>query len=264
MRAGTDAEVARLVEDLLERFALAPAADADWRRHLRDLRWVLTADYAEAVDRHVRGGDLAVPELIARARPLLPDFNRAPLRFEASVARLVDAADGPRLRLRTSRHGRLGDPLRGFYHRADAERTVVWLNLGHLPTAVAATFAHEVGHWFWDELQANPAATHAFYNVDYAAHLDDARELFADAFAALAAYPQAQARQLFDVRRWPFGDLRRHARENVVDVQRYLVREYAGDLGPRSKLPIRCRLMYMISMIHFARLRTALLHVVGA
>ncbi len=259
-----DRDLDALVADLVAHFALS-ARYPGWRAQVRDLQRVLAADYDAAVDRHVRSGALPIAELTARARSVLPDFNQRPLRFDEGIARLVEAPQGPRLRLHTSRRGRMGDPLRGFYHRPDATRTLVWVNLAHLPTAVAATFAHEVGHWLGDEVHGLRAGSHAFFNVDYAAHLDDAREVFADAFATLAAYPHPQAVQLFERRRWPFGgNLRRQAQANVRDVHRYLVREYGGDLSPQSRVPVRCRFLYMIGMIHFARLRAAILHVVDA
>lgn len=139
------------------------------------------------------------------------------------------------------------------------------MNLRHVLTAVAASFAHELGHWFWDDLHAcEVAGPHPFYNAGFADHLGDPRELFADFFTTIAAYPKGLAQRFLSSRAWSrVPQLRRHAKTTVGDVYDYLRKEYGADLGEGSGLSAPSRLYYITSMIHFARLRTAVLNVRG-
>jgi hypothetical protein len=254
-----------LIVEILRSFELDSARVAGRRRQVRDLTRALTIDYREAVSRMTRAGDLPLRELGARANELLPGFNRVPLHFEEAIARFTDPAAGPRATVRMSGHGKAGHPLRGFYCRPGEAPALIWVNLHHVLTAVAASFAHELGHWFWDDLHgAAPAAPLAFYNGGFADHLDDPRELFADCFTTIAAYPHDLAERFFSRRGWPrLPALRRHGEATVAEVYGYLRREYGADLETSGGLSVPTRLYYVTSMIHFARLRAALLQVKG-
>jgi hypothetical protein len=254
-----------LVAEILESFELLSLGHAARKRRLGDLRRALTADYMGSVQRMARAGDLPLRDLSRRAGELLPGFNVTPLHFEEAVARFTDPSAGPRATVRMSGHGRSGHPLRGFYYRSEEAPALIWVNLRHVLTAVAASFAHELGHWFWDDLNARTASgPYPFYNAGFAEHLDDPRELFADCFTTIAAYPRDLARLFFSPRGWPrVPALRQQERATVADVYDYLRREYGADLGPKSGLAPPSRLYYVTSMIHFARLRAAVLKVTG-
>jgi hypothetical protein len=254
-----------LIAEILRSFELVSLAQAAKGGRLRDLRRALSADYPGAVRRMARDGELPLRDLSRRARELLPGFNESPLHFEEAIARFTDPAAGPRATVRMSQHGKAGHPLRGFYYRPEKAPALIWLNLRHVLTAVAASFAHELGHWFWDDLNARISSRpRPFYNAGYAEHLDDPRELFADCFTTLAAYPHGLARRFFSPHGWPrIPAMRRQEKSTVADVYRYLRKEYGADLGEGSGLSAPSRLYYVTSMIHFARLRAAILDVTG-
>jgi hypothetical protein len=253
-----------LIAEILESFELLALGHAARKRRLGDLRRALTADYEGSVRKMVHAGELPLRDLSRRAGELLPGFNRTALHFEEAVARFTDPSAGPRATVRMSGHGKSGHPLRGFYYRTEEAPALIWVNLRHVLTAVAASFAHELGHWFWDELKATKTSgPHPFYNAGFAEHLDDPRELFADCFTTMAAYPRDQARRFFSSRGWPRPALREHEKATVAAVYDYLRREYGADLGPQSGLAPPSRLYYVTSMIHFARLRSAVLKVTG-
>ncbi len=255
------ADVDDLINDILRAFAFRPRPSASWKARLRDLRWILGSDYAAAVDRFARAGDLPLVRLEEEARKVFPEFNRQPLQFDDTVERVACH----QVQVRMSRYGKAGHPLRGFYHHDSGDR-LIWLNVGHVPTAVAATLGHEVGHALWDDvLRPRASGTKPFYNAEFAAHLRDPRELFADVFATVAAYPADAARELFTRRGWPrnFSGLKEKGADGVAAVQQHLSRHYGADLSAASGLPVARRFYYMSSMIHFAKVRAAALHVVG-
>lgn len=103
-----------------------------------------------------------------------------------------------------------------------------------------------------------------FYNNDFAAHLRDARELFADILTTIAAYPRALARQIFSHRGWPrMAALRHREQATIADVYAHLQLHYQADLGPRSGLPSGQRLRYIVNMVHFSKVRAAILYTEG-
>lgn len=232
---------------------------------MADLCWVLQKDYTSTIRRLAKQGQLPLRELEERARALFPEFNRAPLQFSDNVRRVADPSRGLGVRLRMSAYGKAGHPLRGFYHQETDRGPLIWVNMRHTPTAMAATFAHEVGHVLWNDVQSERRlGTQPFYNADFATHLRDPGELFADAFTTMAAYPTEVARRLFTPRGWPRLAAARGLEEAAIaDVYSYLRQHYAAELGPGSGLPPVRRFHYLASMIHFAKIRAAILHTVG-
>lgn len=162
--------------------------------------------------------------------------------------------------------GRQGHPLRGFYHRPERKRPIIWLNCQHTETAVGATLAHELGHHFWAQIaDCDEPTTRTLHHDGFAGHVDDPRELFADAFPAIGGYPQAAARRLFSRAKWWQPQLRdgSSARDAVARIERHVHRHYPGDLGGRGGLSTGLRLYYLGSLVHFSKLRAAILRVTG-
>jgi hypothetical protein len=197
--------------------------------------------------------------------PFIRSFNEASLHFEELAGRIADPDPGPAVHVRLTPHGASGHPLRGFYYQGPEVGSLIWVNVRHVPTAVAASLAHEIGHWLWDDLQHSAASvTHPFYNAAFAAHLRDPRELFADAFTTIAAYPRQAARRFFARSGWrrALSGLGAADQNTVVAVHAYLQREYGADLGPQSELSLGRRFNYITSMVHFAKVRAAALEAV--
>jgi hypothetical protein len=140
----------------------------------------------------------------------------------------------------------------------DAGVFVIFLNTAHQPGAVAATFAHELGHYVHSRLV--PRHEHAPIELspmapNFAAHLRDPRELFSDSLVALAAYdreavakPRDRAGESLD--------------ETIALAGRMIRPEYRIDFGAR-RLSRVWRTRYLAATIHFFKLRRALLETAG-
>lgn len=256
-----DKDIDRLVELILASLGLDGRGPAGrWRARLKDLRRILAADYCGTVDSLRRSGALPVRSLVRAAKRDFADLNERPLRFDDIVRQRI-AALGIALRLNAQPH-RLA--LRAFYHRAGGTGALIWLNAAHPAPAVAASLGHELGHWYREQLlgAARETSTLAFFNSDFAEHLSRADELFADLFPVIAAYPHALARRIFPRGGWQqvlSGILRP---DGVIDaVRAHLRSSYDYDLGEHRKFGPPRRLSYVTSMLHFARLRWAILDV---
>jgi hypothetical protein len=227
---------------------------------LVDLKRVLSADYREA------------PGL--PTKPLLHDVGRiVDLEIKPHFPRLSDDWDksellthltetfGPReieVRAEPYRRG-AGLALRGFFCRAESganKKFLIFLNTAHLSGAVAATFGHELGHYIYGSMVGEHQRMNAFMEGTFAHHLTDQSECFADSLVALAAY----SRDL--IRRIGLADELAPGKSEQFFKR---IKEAYGIIGSRyhdfgsSRLATASRVRYLTSMIHFFKLRRALL-----
>lgn len=107
--------------------------------------------------------------------------------------------------------------------------------------------------------------TRTLHHDGFAAHLDDPRELFADVFAAVGGYPHPIASKLFARSAWwgPQVERAAAASATVARVEKHVHRCYPGNLGPHGGLTPKLRVYYLGSLIHFSKLRAAILRVTG-
>lgn len=155
-----------------------------------------------------------------------------------------------------------GLALLGFYvdkHHQMLQRPLIYLNTAHVPAAVTVAFCHEFGHYLtaklfklWDE------PVHLYFDADYASHLNDPVELAADALAAIRCYPVEIARQIFATP-WNWGLVARTGRltGDAFDKVRAYIGSHGFDFSP--DLPVQQNVNYLAGMIHYAKLRWALL-----
>lgn len=154
----------------------------------------------------------------------------------------------------------------GFYLGSDSglqKRPLICLNGAHHPAAVGTAFLHEVGHHVTAKLfSTRDEAVRLSRQIGYEAHLKDPRELAADLLVSLGVYPRNMAAKLFDpssVRKVSAsgdGPIESQAAKVVVGT----ARRYGVDL---ETLPIQKRLQYQAGLIHFSKLRQALLEEYG-
>lgn len=237
-----------------------------WGKLLRDLVAIASHDYEVPIRRYVASGELPLCELQRTVRRTFPEFGFAPLSFDDSLHRAQDRKDGLGVVVSLSAYGKPGHPFRGFYVHQHARRPLIWVNRQHTNTAMGATFAHELGHHYWTEMAAREATEpRVFHHLALADHLSDPQELFADSFAAMAGYPYATAVALFGKKAWtaPASIGLRSMLSGLKRVERHIHRHYPGDLGPASGLPPTRRLYYLGSMLHFAKVRAAILRTVS-
>ena len=156
-----------------------------------------------------------------------------------------------------------GLALFGFYlsHGPGAEkRPLICVNAAHHRAAVGTAFAHEVGHHVTASLfgtRTRPPLPSLY--TGYESHLDDQLELAADITVSLGMYPRGTALKLF--REIEHGTtetaeqrIRSATRAAVLD---YVRCQYGLDL---AGLSIQKQIQYQAGLIHFTKLREALLH----
>ena len=190
-------------------------------------------------DSAVRLGSMK--EFAARASALGADFKIAKMPWPSGLALL------------------------GFYLGKDSgleKRPLICLNGAHHPAAVATAFLHEVGHHVTADLfSTRNELVQLSRQTGYDSHLNNARELAADVLVSLGVYPRNMAAKLFEVdrdRRIP----REEGAKSPPTAKAVLgtARRYGLDF---ERLPDQKKLQYQAGLIHFTRLRQALLEEYG-
>jgi len=155
----------------------------------------------------------------------------------------------------------------GFYLGSDSgleNRPLICLNGAHHPAAVATAFVHEVGHHVTAKLFSSRDVTvRLSRQTGYDAHLSDPRELAADVLVSLAVYPHNMAERLLEPA--SVGKISRNADQRLESqgASQLVVgtaRRYGVDL---LSLPSKKRLQYQAGLVHFTKLRQALLDEYG-
>lgn len=256
-----DALVSRLLDEIKIPFA---SLGKRVMAQLGDLKQVLAADYQK------------VPGL--PAKPMLNELARAvdndikaradiwkewaePERFGHLMKRF-----GPReIEVRAEPYRRnAGMALRGFFCRADVGRKakfVIFLNTAHHPAAVAATLGHELGHYLYGSMVGETTAMTAFMEGTFAGHLLDEHELFADSLVALSAYTPEQIKVIGRLDKLEPGGSDRFFKR-IQKTYESMAPRFQLDLS-RDVISAPWRVSYLTSMIHFFKLRCAVLESAG-
>jgi hypothetical protein len=254
---------ALLAEILAESRQKGNAKQTAWAKPADDIRKLVRRDYVRSLRSHLPYRELKA--LTGAFERLLPGFNRETVGVNLmSVESLAEKARALRLHFKASPYeGDEGLSLRGFYvtrRRGMLKRPLIYVNTAHHPLAVVATFCHEVGHHVSAGLfglESDPV--HFFFDADYNGHLDDPGELAADVVVSIAAYPEPIARTFFATP-WNWGLVARAKNlpeAALNDVRQRLKSVYGFDLMER--IPANQQLHYLLGMIHYAKLRWALL-----
>ncbi len=268
-------EVTKLVGEILASLDSSGRMELEsWRNPERDLQLVEQRDYAPSL-RALLDRD-ALKEVVRAGRDIFPDLNRH--HDTTLVERWLNGDPSNYLQKlfaqvtkRRDIHfqsnpftGEGGEALRGFFVDRDGEtlaRPLIYVNTAHHPVAVASTLFHEVGHLVASEVFApQHKAVQFFFDVDYASHLDDLGELIADVVLCLAAYPVETARKLFGAA--GKADPRSKALHLPDQMLSRISEHYRTRFGVSivaADIPPSRKLNYLGGMIHFAKLRSALL-----
>jgi hypothetical protein len=206
-------------------------------------------------------GRREVLEIVAEARSMVwPHLNREPVRLVTprEFTRLWSSL-GVDFRL-ANFGGPRGLALMGFYagKMGPSRRPLIYVNTAHHPAVVGSAFCHEMGHHLTAKIFASQKE-HAHYltYTAYAEHLDDPAELAADCLVSLGVFPEDIARKMFEVERRP-SRRAKPAEPVFARVRNYFQSRYGLNLDAR--LPAHKKLPYLAGMIHYANLRSALLH----
>jgi len=233
-----------------------------WKRPTRDLRRLLKHDYVHSLRRSLSYAQ--VRKLVRAFQEIFPSFNACSLS-------MMSDGDFQELTGRLGVHCKAapyvednGMALRGFYVANSSgllKYPLIFVNTAHHRLAAMTTFVHELGHHVaCQRLRLDPEPVHFFFDAAYADHLGEPAELAADVMVSLAGYPQDTAREIF-ASDWNWGLVARA--ENLPEaafkeVRRHLKRAYGFDL-PLEQMSDSQRLHYLTGMIHYAKLRWALL-----
>lgn len=245
--------------------ASARASGADqleaWKKPERDLRRLAKRDYVRALRRNIGYRELktvtaALEDTVARL-----DGGRYAW---GSLEAMRMAAGSLALHFKAEPYG--GDEglaLRGFYvdkNSRTLRHPLIFVNTSHAPIAVSTTFCHEFAHYLTAGLLGSGRhSLHFFYDSAYASHLDDPTELVADSLVALQAYPRELALKLFKTP-WNWGLVGRIGSlpGHAFEQSRLHLKRASGFDFP-AELPALQNMHYLSGMIHYAKLRWALL-----
>jgi hypothetical protein len=232
-----------------------------WKKPSDDIKRLVRHDYVRSLRRNLPYHEIRA--LVSAFTEKLPGFNREVVGM-LPTDQLAGWASALDLHFKAAPYaGDDGLALRGFYvTRADGilKRPLIYVNTAHHPLAVSSTFCHEVGHHMSSEvLGADETPVHFFFDADYASHLEEPSELGADVMVSLAGYPEPIARKIFATP-WKWGLVARAkdlTEAALLEVRSHLKKAYGFDLMER--IPANQRLHYLSGMIHYAKLRWALL-----
>ena len=233
-----------------------------WKKPTDDIKRLVRHDYVRSLRRNLPYRE--VKTLVNAFSDKLPGFNRE-IVGSMPIKQLAEWAASLDLHFKASPNaGEDGLALRGFYiTRRDGilKRPLIYVNTAHHPLAISSTFCHEVGHHFSSELLGDNEETpvHFFFDADYASHLEEPAELAADVMVSIAGYPEPVARKIFATP-WKWGLVARAkdmTEAALVEVRGHLKKAYAFDV--MELIAASQRLHYLSGMIHYAKLRWALL-----
>jgi len=266
----TAREVDGLVSKLLTEVKIPfPSLGKRVLGHLADLKKVLSTDYVETAD-------LPDKNLLKELSRVVESDIKAPMStwnqsgvkpWEAPelLPHLTKLFGGRELELRAEPYLEgAGLALRGFFCRANVgakSKFVIFLNTAHHPGAVIATFGHEIGHYIYGSLVGERAPMAAFLEGTFSNHIHETDELFADSLVAFSAYNRELIKEIGPLKNVVpgksdelFGRIRRAY--SLVGTR------YELDLTER-KMGNVWRVRYLTSMVHFFKLRCALLDKTG-
>ena len=251
-----------LVEEILGRAHIAGRNELEaWKKPKKEMRELASLDYVRVVRRTLDYRVLCA--IIGEVRKIWPQLNRRQFRPKP-LNRLVEISSDLRILLQATPYpGPEGMALRGFYvDKAPKllKRPLIYLNTAHHSAAVQATFMHEIGHHVTAKVTASASDhVHYFFNAGHRNHLGEPAELAADVLVSLAAYPQPLARRIF-AKPWDWGLVARV--DSLPDQEFAQIRKHLRELLEfdfSASLPLRQSFNYLAGMIHYAKLRWALL-----
>jgi hypothetical protein len=234
---------------------------AAWKKPGDDIKRLVRYDYVRCLRRNLDYRQ--VRELVQAFDEIFPGFNNHPINMY-STDHFAEIASEMQFHFQASPYTEEdGLALRGFYvtrRKGVLKHPLIYLNTAHHPLAVATTFCHELGHHVSSELFGlTSEPVHFFFDADYAAHLEEPAELAADVMVSFAGYPASAARKIFQ-QPWDWGLVARAknlTEAALKEVRGHLRKVYGFDLMER--IPANQRLHYLSGMIHYAKLRWALL-----
>ncbi len=227
-----------------------------------EIKTIAQRDYSGPVRKWF--GRSEVCQLISEAkRTAWPRLNEEPVRL-ASPKEFTKAWSPLGIEIRLAKFSSAhGSALLGFYVRKNSTlgRPLICVNTAHHLAVIGAAFAHEMGHHLTSEIFGLGSEPHFLLYTGYGDHLDDPQELAADLMVSVGVYPQRVARKAFDKVRRPVDGRPQGRRGSDYDFNEmldYFAERYGLDFKGHSS-PAN-RLQYLAGIIHYTKLRQALLN----
>ena len=250
------ATLKRVVRDILAMAGEAERERAAASREIEnDFQPIARRDYERCLKLNFSRRELS--KILEAFRTALPNLDHKQLK-PMPLPSLAHVASRLGLKFQAnSFDGPEGTSLRGFYVATKAlKQPLMCLNTDHHRTAINSTFWHEMGHHLTVPLLPYPEESPTLtFGRDFEEHLGDPRELAADILVSLVCYSHSAAKQLFG----PL--LQKGSAENVHAVLSGAKTHMNAVWGFNFDNRIRAadNLHYLEGMIHFAKLRLALL-----
>ena len=227
-----------------------------------EIRFLERHDYGRSLRRAL--GRAEVRAIVAEARSTVwPHLNDESVRL-VSPKEFTRFWSGLGVQFRLAKlSGAEGLALLGFYVRkmGGSKLPLICVNTAHHPAAVGAAFSHEMGHHLIGRLfDSRKEHARLLTYTAYGEHLEDAEELAADVLVSLGVFPAPVARKIFMqseksiLPKDPPGEISSAVSESML---KYFALRYG--LNFADPLPSAKKLQYLAALIHFAKLRRALL-----
>lgn len=158
----------------------------------------------------------------------------------------------------TSGAGRLMWGFSADLRDTSRQEFMIYLNTAHSSGAIETTLIHEVGHYLFRLMNGDRSKQHNPLFSTFVSHMNDESELFCDSLAAVLAYGDCGRRWYAGLNGVGADQLFRRVRE----LYRTIGPNYFIDLSD-TKVSSEWRLIYLSALIHFCKLRSALLEVAG-
>jgi len=223
-----------------------------------DFEAIARRDYERDLDAHFSKREMQA--LFMALEWTLPGLNREQFRPKPlQELTLLASKLGANFK-GTTFAGREGSKLHGFYAKDGRGRPLICVNTAHHTAAVAAAFWHEMGHHLtarildtrWEPVELS-------FGAEYDQHLEKPMEVVADMLVCLAAYPKPVARRLFASALQSESPGRKSLlTDEALSKSRAHLRMLTG-LDFADEIPTDDKLDYLAGMIHFVKLRLALL-----
>ncbi len=259
----SDLRVRQFVRELPRLSQIAKARKvAELRKPADDLHRVLKRDYVRSL--RCKLPYAQVKKVVETFKRIFPRYNSRAVALMSQVSFKGIAAELGFKVLAKPLAGPEGLALRGFHATFDLDglkRPLIFINTAHHPIVVTTTFLHELGHHVSNQiLDMAPTREHFYFDGGFADRLVVPGELVADIVVNFAGYPKKVARKIFSDS-WDWGLVARAAKLHDTAfsaIQKHLKQVYGFDLY-LEQVPAEQRLQYLCGIVHYAKLRWALL-----
>lgn len=240
-----------------------PYASLASRTASEEIQSLEQQDYARPLRRAL--GRSEVRDIVAEARSTVwPRLNDESVKL-VSPTEFTRLWSGQGVQFQLAKlQGAEGLALLGFYVRemGSSRLPLICVNTAHHPAAIGAAFSHEMGHHLVGRLfdSCKPHAQLLTYTA-YGEHLNDPEELAADVLVSLGVFPGAIARKIFLKPKKASRSKSVAGAELPDSVSTSVLEYFKGRFGLSfgARLPCAKKLQYLAGVIHFAKLRRALL-----